>query len=137
MVATNFSGPIYDHNGNTANPGDSVILRKNVTVSIVNGVASGSFSMPSNASLALLYFDTLVTIPGTPTALNLRLGSAANGQQYVADVDVKAQGYIEPAILYAARNNPGTVFFAVSTVGGTPALQVGTVVIRVNYSYTA
>lgn len=39
--------------------------------------------------------------------MNLRLGTVAAGQQYLADTDVKAQGVLSPAVLYTLRNGDG------------------------------
>jgi hypothetical protein len=106
---------------------------KTVTVTITNGAAAGTFSMPSGAKVLGFHFETATAIPGTPTSTNLRLGSAANGQQYVADVDVKAQGWITPTVVYAGRNPATTVHYTVASSGGTAADQDGTVLIHVEY----
>lgn len=139
MAATNFSGPVYDHGGDTALPLNPMVVQKNQVITLVNGAAAGSFLMPANCNTARVTFDTPVTIPGTPTTLLMRLGSTANGQQYVADVDVKTQGAIATTLLYPAVNTTGANnlwFFAVAPTGGTAALQVGTVVVRLVFSYT-
>lgn len=137
MGASNFSGPIIDRQGHPTNPANPVCLQKTVSLTLVNGAASGSFAMPANTFIQHVWLDTPVAIPGSPTNTNLRLGSSANGQQYVADVDVKAQGLIPATVLYAMRNNPGTVFVTIASSGGTAASQVGTITIRIGYAYLA
>jgi hypothetical protein len=137
MAATNFSGPIIDHDGDTALPGNLVAVQKTVPVTIVDGAAAGTFRLPLGTFVQHIWLETPVTIPGTPTNTNLRLGSAANGQQYVADVDVKTAGLIPATIVLAGRRASGVVHFTVASSGGTAASQDGTVNIIVAYAYTA
>lgn len=108
-----------------------------VTVDVVNGAAAGTFVIPANAIVLAIFRDTPTNIPGSPTNTNLRLGSAANGQQYVADVDLKAQGFSSLTVVYAARNAAAgadaTFHFTVASSGGTTADQDGTIVLYVDY----
>lgn len=108
-----------------------------VTVAVVNGASAGTFVLPAGAVVTEVYRDTPVAIPGTPTNTNLRLGSAANGQQYVADADLKAQGFSELTVVYAMRNAaasaPATVHYTVASSGGTAADQDGSIVLYVEY----
>lgn len=114
--------------------GNRVDQSKVVTATLVNGAAAGTFTLPVGASVTSIAADTPVTIPGTPTTENLRLGSAANGQQYVADTDVKAQGYIQLTVLYPARASAGqTYYYTITPTGGTAAQQVGNVNLIVKY----
>lgn len=115
----------------------SPTVQKKVPVTIVDGAAAGTFTMPSGAFVDHYYFETPTAIPGTPTNTNLRLGSSANGQQYVADTDVKAQGVINATIVYAGRNPATTVHYTVASSGGTAASQDGTVNIIVVYAIPA
>jgi hypothetical protein len=109
-----------------------------VPVTVVNGAAAGTFVVPRGAVIQHVNRDTPVNIPGSPTNVNLRLGSAANGQQYVADVDLKAQGYSELTVLYAARNAAAsdytTIHFTVASSGGTAADQDGSIILYVEYA---
>jgi hypothetical protein len=109
-----------------------------VPVTVVNGAAAGTFVIPTGAVVQHVNRDTPVNIPGSPTNTNLRIGSAANGQQYVADVDVKAQGYSALTVLYAARNvaetDAATFHFTVASSGGTTADQDGSIILYVEYS---
>ena len=136
MAASNFSGPICDHQGDSTLPATFVTVQKNVTVTIENGAAAGTFTLPTGTFIQHLWVETPTAIPGTPTNVNLRIGSAANGQQYVADVDVKAQGLINTTLLYAGRNPATTVHFTVASSGGTAASQDGVVTLRISYVYT-
>lgn len=113
--------------------GNGVSQTKTVTVALVNGAASGSFSLPTGAAGATYHFDTPVTIPGTPTTINARLGTSAAGQQIVADVDVKTQGYIIATTLYPGRTPTGPIYYTFTPTGGTAAQQVGNILIRVTY----
>lgn len=108
-----------------------------VTVIVTNGAAAGTFVLPAGSVIRGIDRDTPTAIPGTPTNTNLRLGSAANGEQYVADADLKAQGYSELTVVYAARNAAAsadlTVHFTVASSGGTAADQDGSIVLYVDY----
>jgi len=108
-----------------------------VPITVVDGAAAGTFVIPAGAIVHSIDRDTPVTLPGTPTTTYLRLGSAANGEQYVADADLKAQGYSALTVVYAARNaavsNAATVHFTVVSDGGTPASQDGSIVLYVSY----
>lgn len=117
---------------------DGLIKRiMRVPVTITNGAAAGTFKVPHGAVVTEIYRETPTTIPGTPTNTNLRLGSSSNGQQYVADVDVKAQGFAALTTLYAARNaaaaKGATFHYTVASSGGTAADQDGQVVLYVEY----
>lgn len=136
MGASNFSGPILDRQGDPTNPANPVTVQKNIPVTIVDGAAAGTFVLPAGCFVQHIWLETPAAIPGTPTNTNLRLGSTANGAQYVADVDIKAQGVISATLLYAARNATGTVHFTVASSGGTASAQDGAAIIRVSYSYT-
>lgn len=109
-----------------------------VPITLVDGAAAGTFSLPKGAVVQGIDRDTPTTIPGTPTTINLRLGSAANGEQYVADADLKAQGYSALTVVYAARNAaaaaPATVHYTVAPSGGTAADQDGSIVLYVAYA---
>lgn len=117
---------------------DGILKRiKRIPVTVTNGAAAGTFTLPRGSVVTEIYRDTPTAIPGTPTNTNLRLGSAANGQQYVADVDVKAQGFSSLTVVYAARNAAAsadlTVHYTVASSGGTTADQDGSIVLFVEY----
>lgn len=114
--------------------GDAAMAQKKVVVTVVDGAAAGTFTMPAGAFADHYYIETPVAIPGTPTNTNIRLGSAANGQQYVADVDVKAQGVVNATIVYAGRNPAETVHYTVASSGGTANLQDGTLNLFIVYA---
>jgi hypothetical protein len=107
-----------------------------VPITVVDGAAAGTFLLPQGAVVQSVERDTPVAIPGTPTNTNARIGSTANGQEYVADVDLKAQGYSSLTVLYpmrrAAASAPATVHFTVASSGGTAASQDGDIVLHVN-----
>lgn len=109
-----------------------------VPITVTNGAAAGTFKLPKGAVVHGVDRDTPVAIPGTPTNTNLRLGSAANGQQYVADADLKAQGYSALTVVYAMRNaaasDEATVHYTVASSGGTAADQDGSIILYVQYS---
>lgn len=106
---------------------------KTVEVTITNGAAAGTFSLPTGAKVLNYHLETPVAVPGTPTNTNMRLGSGANGQQYVADVDIKGAGWIASTVVYAGRNPAATVHYTVASSGGTAADQDSTAYIHVEY----
>lgn len=101
------------------------------------GAAADTFTIPRGAVVSGIDRDTPVAIPGTPTNTNLRLGSAANGEQYVADADLKAQGYSALTCLYALRNAAAsadaTVHVTVASSGGTAGSQDGSIILYIDY----
>jgi hypothetical protein len=108
-----------------------------ITVEVVNGASAGTFVLPAGAVILNTQRDTPVEIPGTPTNTNLRLGSSANGQQYVADVDLKGQGFSGLTMVYAFRNAAAstdtTVHYTVASSGGTAASQDGFIYLYIDY----
>lgn len=95
--------------------------------------ATGSIQMPAGCVLSSIRADTATAFSGTPTAINLRVGTAAAGQQVVADVDVKGQGRVLTTIVstFDAITGATTYFFQLAASGGTnPA---GTVNVLVGY----
>lgn len=133
VVSDGFEGPVTASAGSTIN-GAKIVGLETFTVTVVNGAAAGTFTMPTGSVVTNYYLETATTIPGTPTTTNLRLGSAANGQQYVADVDVKAQGFIDATVVYAGRNPATTVHYTVASSGGTAASQDGDILVHVQYA---
>ena len=133
VTADGFVGPATLTRPSTLG-GAALLTQMKTTVTIVDGAAAGTFELPAGAFIDHYYIETPTTIPGTPTNTNLRLGSAANGQQYVADVDIKTQGVINATIVYAGRNPATTVHYTVASSGGTAASQDGTAIIYTVYS---
>lgn len=109
------------------------VVVKTVTITITDGAAAGTFDMPAGAVVLNYHLETPVTIPGTPTNTNLKLGSAAAGAEYVANVDIKTAGWIQATVVYAGRNPASTVHYTVASTGGTAASQDGTAYIHVEY----
>jgi len=137
VTADGFVGPLSGEvtaaAGSTID-GVAFTAQKKVVVTVVDGAAAGTFTMPAGAFVDHYYIETPTAIPGTPTNTNIRLGSAANGQQYVADVDVKAQGVVNATIVYAGRNPAETVHYTVASSGGTANLQDGTLNLFIVYA---
>lgn len=147
MAATTLSGPLTVTNGVvgnvtgtvtggvTASNGAKGVVSLLVPITIVDGAAAGTFTVPAGAIVLMATTATEVAIPGTPTNTNLRLGSSANGQQYVADVDVKAAGGLNLTLVAAARlaAAAGTWHYTVASSGGTAADQDGTVNLYITY----
>lgn len=143
MADSNFSGPVRSAAGfvgQAAAQGTDTHLVygtrrtpgfQTVTVNVVDGAAAGTFTLPAGVKIRDIVCETPTAIPGTPTNTNLRIGSSANGQQYVADVDVKAQGFLPLTLLYPTRNPATTVHFTVASTGGTASAQDGTILLHV------
>lgn len=132
---TTVSGETAAFTNATVN-GDALTRQKVVRINLVDGAASGSYPMPDNAWVDHYYLESTVTIPGTPTNTNLRLGPTANSQAYVADVDVKTAGVINATITTSGRR-PRETFYTVASSGGTPALQIGLINLIIVYSLVA
>lgn len=133
IVAAGFTGPLTGKVTPAANTTGLVTLR--VPITIVDGAAAGTWTQPAGV-VTQITTATEVAIPGTPTNTNLRLGSGANGQQYVADVDVKAAGGLNLTLVAAARLAAAgntTWHYTVASSGGTAADQDGTVNLYVTY----
>lgn len=140
MADTNFSGPVRSQAGFVAEGaafrnalGASAVLVQRVDVNVVDGAAALTFTLPAGIKVLGIFAETPVAIPGTPTTTNLRIGSAANGAQYVADVDLKAQGFVALTLLYPTRNPATTVHVTVASTGGTAAAQDGLISLFVQY----
>lgn len=102
---------------------------------VAGATVSASITLPANAWLSTIQFETATAISGAPTNINARTGTAAAGQQVVADVDVKAQGHVTGTIVAAldkqgfAATGPTTLFFQLAAVGGTsPAGTVNAII---------
>jgi len=137
VVSDGFEGPldgVVTASAGSTIGGAKMVGVKTVTATMVDGASAGTFTLPTGSLVLNYYLETPTTIPGTPTNSNLRLGSAANGQQYVADVDVKTQGWIQATVVYAGRNPATTVHYTIASSGGTAASQDGTVLIHVEYA---
>lgn len=147
MSSTTFSGPVTSTNGFVGSTSGVVSASAGSTLgsakftgmlttaaTVTNGAGAGTITLPTGCVVTNISFETAVAIPGTPTNTNMRLGSSANGQQYVADVDVKAQGWIDATVVYAGRNPATTVHWTVASSGGTAADQDGVVLIHIRYA---
>lgn len=137
IQAAGFVGPVTGNVTGKVTPAASTVglVSLLVPITLVDGVAAGTWAQPAGV-VHQITTATETAIPGTPTNLNLRLGSGANGQQYVADVDVKAAGGLNLTLVAAARLAAagGTTWhYTVSTSGGTAADQDGVVNLYVIY----
>ena len=95
---------------------------------------SGQMNLPAGSWLDAVKLETPAAFSGAPTNVNVRVGSAAAGQQVVADVDAKAQGHIAATIvstLDAVGGAPTVLYFQAAAVGGTS--PAGTVNVLVHY----
>ena len=95
---------------------------------------SGQLSLPAGTWLDAIRLETPAAFSGSPTNINVRCGSAAAGQQVVADVDAKGQGHIAATIvasLDAVGAVPTVLYFQAAAVGGTA--PAGTVNVLVHY----
>lgn len=119
------------------------VVSKAVTLT-VNGnttLSDSSVVLPAGSVFHSISLDTPTAITGTPTSCLFRAGTAAAGQQIVADVDAKAAGHIATTIVAALDNVAGfsaadtTIFLQLVTSGGTSS--AGPINVRVNYAAPA
>ncbi len=141
MALTRLSGPMAVTGGFT--PGlagsnentDRTPIAKRVAVAIASGAADVNFTLPAGARILEAYADTTTAVAGTPTTSNLRIGTTANGQEVVADVDVKAAGGINLTVTTAGRSRfsaSQSFNVRVASSGGTPG--AGQVFLEVLYT---
>lgn len=121
--------------------GDGVPAKVRVVKKVLFTVAgsttiSTSVVLPAGADFRNIVLDTPVAITNAPTSCLFRAGTAAAGQQVVADVDAKAQGHISTTIVasldkgaVAALSNT-TIYLAMTTIGASAA---GTIECFVEY----
>lgn len=106
-----------------------------VSLTMAGGATvSGAVSLPAGAWLDAIRLETPAAFTGSPTNINVRCGSAAAGQQVVADVDAKAQGHIAATLvssLDAVGGVPTILYLQAAAVGGTS--PAGTVNVLVHY----
>lgn len=120
-----------------------LLVSKEVTFTVSGNstLSDSSFVMPAGSTLHSITLETPTAISGTPTSCLVRFGTAAAGQQVVADVDAKAQGHITATIV-AAFDKVGTALAADTTLygqcvtsGGTAS--AGTITAIINYAAPA
>jgi|SRR5581483_7942334 len=112
---------------------------KHITLTMAAGatVSDSSFTPPEGSRVAVMRYYTTATFSGSPTNINLRCGSAAAGQQYVADTDVKTANAATALTQVAAADWSSwpasqAMFFQLAANGGTnPA---GTVIVEIDYA---
>lgn len=104
---------------------DAVTRLVTFTVNGNTTLSDASVVLPAGSIFRSITLDTPTAITGTPTSCLFRAGTAAAGQQIVADVDAKAQGHIATTIVAALDKVGGfsaantTVYMQVVTSGGT------------------
>jgi hypothetical protein len=115
-----------------------VRVTKKVTFTIAaNATYSDSVDMPPGSTFVGIQGETPTAVAGTPTTCNFRAGTAAAGQQVVADVDLKGQGHVACTIVATfdkvgnAATAKQTIFLQLVCVGGTG--PSGTVYALVTY----
>jgi hypothetical protein len=144
MANSNYSGPVVSAGGfievggagytDGRSSDTQAIQRKKVVITVVDGAAAGTYTIPDGVFTHGIWLNTPTAIPGTPSNTNVRVGTAANGQQIVADVDAKAAGAINATVTAAGRLATGTIHFTVASSGGTASAQDGTIVLYHEYS---
>ena len=88
-------------------------LSKIVNMTMAGGVTvSDMIRLPAGAVLRGVNFEVPVAFSGSPTAMNLRVGTALAGAQVMADTDVKAQSH-----------GTGTVVAAFDAVGSFAGVE--------------
>ena len=102
-----------------------------------NTTVTSQVTLPAGSWFRGVTTDTPTAISGTPTTCNFRAGTAAAGQQVVADVDLKGQGHVTTTVV-AALDKVGAflaadtvIYGQVVTAGGTSS--AGTIYAFVDY----
>jgi len=82
----------------------NVFVRVDKRVDLImaaGATVSAQITIPAGAQRVTVAFETPGAFSGAPTNVNARAGTAAAGQDIVADTDVKAQGHVTAAIAAA------------------------------------
>lgn len=111
------------------------VFSKTLTLTMVAGAtASGSVELPLGSYLHGIRGVTPAAFSGSPTNINARVGSAAAGQQFVADVDLKGAASTGLTVLGSAAvlSLATAVFFQIAASGGTA--PAGSVTFIVTYT---
>lgn len=137
MARSTFSGPVRSQggflSGSETVPG-VLSAAKVVSVPVAtSGNTDVTVELPVGSRIILMQAITGTAVSGSPTNINLTVGSSAGGAQYVASVDVKAQGIFALTLVTGAAaffaSTTGNLFVRLATVGGTsPAGSVSFVV---------
>lgn len=119
------------------------VVSKVVTFTVAGNttLSDATVSIPAGGIFHSISLDTPTAITGTPTTCNFRAGTAAAGQQIVADVDAKAAGKIACTIVAGldtvslASAADTILYLQLVTAGGTAS--AGPIYARINYSAPA
>ncbi len=107
-----------------------VRVDKRIDLTMVAGTTvAASLVLPVGAQRLTVQAEVPAAFSGSPTNINLSVGTAAAGAQIVAAMDVKAQGHT-PGVVVAGFDNTasaGTVYVTLAAVGGSAPAGVCTV----------
>lgn len=110
------------------------LVRKALTLTMAAGATvQGTITVPAGSELSAVQARVGTLFSGSPTNINLSLGTAAAGAQVVANTDIKAVGNFNPTIAAAFDTTGATTVYHVqlAAVGGTnPA---GSATVYLNY----
>jgi len=102
-----------------------------VPVTMAAGATTqATITVPIGSALGAIRAEVATAFTGSPTNINLTVGTAAAGAQVVAATDVKAQGHIACTIVSTFDSVAGTdvYYLQIAAVGGTnPAGTVNVV----------
>lgn len=103
-----------------------VRVTKKVTMTVAgNTTVTAQITLPKGADFRSLTLDTPTAISGTPTHTYFRAGTAASGQEVVADVEAKSQGHVTCTIVAAlnkgtmAASSNTVIYYELTTSGGS------------------
>ncbi len=122
----------------------NVFVRVDKRVDLVmaaGATTAAQINLPAGAQRLSVAFETPVAFSGAPTSIMARVGTAAGGQQVVADIDVKAQAHVTGTIVpgfdqtAVAANGVTPLFLQIAATGGTA--PAGTVSAYVGYAVPA
>lgn len=111
------------------------VFSKEITLTMVAGAtASDVMDLPLGSRLHGIRAVNTTAFTGSPTNINARVGSAAAGQQFVADVDLKAAASTALTVVGSAAvlSLATSLYFQIAASGGTnPA---GAITFMVTYT---
>jgi hypothetical protein len=141
MSRSTFSGPLLSRggflSGSEAQPGIATVSKTiNIPVAGAGANTDREITIPLGSRIIGMSAITGTAVTGAPTNVNLTVGSAFGGAQYVASVDIKAQGIFNLTQVTAGAayfaSTTGSLFVRLATVGGTA--PTGSVSFSVEYA---
>jgi len=135
MSNTTFSGPVRVGREADENIG-TLIAAQYTTITVTDeGNDDASINIPIGSFITSIKTIRAAAITGSPTSVNLTVGTSAGDDTYVEAVDVKAAGVTEHLIVVNTTVTANAIYARLATTGGTT--PGGPVIVVVEYIQAA